>query len=305
MFYHHPQQGGFLNRFFSFMFSKQAVSRLILFNTIVFILVLLNGLNDFLFKLKNVYPDALSALAYYLALPADINQLAARPWTAFTAMFLHSSFWHFLLNMLMLYFSGVIFLSVLNNRKLWISYFIGGLSGAVAFVAAYNFFPVFENIIPISYAIGASAAVMAVLFTVAAYAPNMSLRLFLFGQIQLKYLALIFVLIDVLSITASNPGGHIAHLGGALFGVIYGLWLKSSSVGGFSMNARLKKMFKRKPKMKARVNNHNRPESDVEYRNRRAADNKRVDAILDKISKGGYDSLTKEEKDFLFRHGRK
>jgi hypothetical protein len=90
-----------------------------------------------------------------------------------------------------------------------------------------------------------------------------------------------------------------------LFGVIYGLWLKSSSVGGFSMNARLKKMFKRKPKMKARVNNHNRPESDDEYRNRKAADNKRVDAILDKISKGGYDSLTKEEKDFLFRHGRK
>lgn len=299
MFYQQPHQGGFLNRFFSFMFSKQAVSRLILVNTAVYILVLLNGLNDFLFNVKDILPGGLSAVVYYLALPAEIVQLAARPWTAFTTMFLHASFWHFLLNMLMLYFSGVIFLTALNNRKLWISYITGGLAGSLAFVAAYNFFPAFENILPISYAIGASAAVMAVLFTIAAYAPNMSLRLFLFGQIQLKYLALIFVLIDVLSITAANPGGHIAHLGGALFGITYGLLLRQN----FRIN--LSSYFKRKPRMKKKVNNNYRPETDDEYRDRRAADNKRVDAILDKISKGGYDSITKEEKDFLFRHGRK
>ncbi len=299
MFYQQPHQGGFLNRFFSFMFSKQAVSRLILINTIVYVLVLLNGLNDYLFTVKNVLPGGLSAIVFYLALPAELAQLAARPWTAFSTMFLHASFWHFLLNMLMLYFSGVVFLTALNNRKLWISYIAGGLAGSLAFVAAYNFFPVFENILPISYAIGASAAVMAVLFTIAAYAPNMSLRLFLFGQIQLKYLALIFVLIDVLSITASNPGGHIAHLGGALFGITYGLLLRQN----FRID--LSSFFKRKPRMKKKVNNNFRPETDDEYRNRRAADNKRVDAILDKISKGGYDSLTKEEKDFLFRHGRK
>ena len=299
MFYQQPHQGGFLNRFFSFMFSKQAVSRLILVNTAVYILVLLNGLNDFLFNVKDILPGGLSAVVYYLALPADIVQLAARPWTAFTTMFLHASFWHFLMNMLMLYFSGVIFLTALNNRKLWISYIAGGLAGSLAFVAAYNFFPAFENILPVSYAIGASAAVMAVLFTVAAYAPNMSLRLFLFGQIQLKYLALIFVLIDVLSITASNPGGHIAHLGGALFGITYGLLLRQN----FRIN--LSSFFKRKPRMKKKVNNNYRPETDVEYRDRRVAENKRVDAILDKISKGGYDSITKEEKDFLFRHGRK
>jgi len=299
MFYQQPHQGGFLNRFFSFMFSKQAVSRLILINTAVYILVLLNGLNDFLFNVKEIFPGGLPAVVFYLALPADIAQLAARPWTAFTTMFLHASFWHFLLNMLMLYFSGVIFLTALNNRKLWISYIAGGLAGSFAFVAAYNFFPAFENILSISYAIGASAAVMAVLFTIAAYAPNMSLRPFLFGQIQLKYLALIFVLIDVLSITAANPGGHIAHLGGALFGITYGLLLRQN----FRIN--LSSYFKRKPRMKKKVNNNFRPETDDEYRNRRAADNKRVDAILDKISKGGYDSITKEEKDFLFRHGRK
>lgn len=299
MFHQYQQQGGFLNRFFSFMFSKQAVSRLILINTGVFLLVLLNGLNDFLFNIRDVFPGGLPGVVYYLALPADLNQLAARPWTAFTTMFLHASFWHFLLNMLMLYFSGVIFLSVLNQRRLWISYVVGGLAGSLAFVAAYNFFPAFENILPISYAIGASAAVMAVLFTIAAYSPNMSLRLFLFGQIQLKYLAMVFVLIDVLSITASNPGGHIAHLGGALFGVVYGLMLRKKISFGFSS------AFKRKPRMKKKVNSNFRPETDDDYRNRKAAENKRLDAILDKISKGGYESISKEEKDFLFRHGKK
>jgi len=305
MFYQPSHQGGFLNRFFNFLFSKQAVSRLILINAIVFLLVGIGELFAFLYNVQNALTGGMPPFVFQLALPAELLQLAARPWTVFTTMFLHMSFWHFLLNMLMLYFSGVIFLTVLNNRKLWISYIVGGLTGSMAFVAAYNFFPAFADVIPISYAIGASAAIMAVLFTVAAYAPNMSLRLFLFGQIQLKYMALIFVLIDVLSITASNPGGHIAHLGGALFGILYGLLLKSGSVSGFSFNARLKKLFKRKPRMKAHVNNHTRPETDHAYRDRRAAENSRIDSILDKISKGGYDSLTKEEKDFLFRHGRK
>lgn len=305
MFYQPSHQGGFLNRFFNFLFSKQAVSRLILINAIVFLLVGVGELFAFLYNVQHTLAGGMPPFVFQLALPAELTQLAARPWTAFTTMFLHMSFWHFLLNMMMLYFSGVIFLTVLNNRKLWISYIVGGLAGSIAFVAAYNFFPAFANIIPVSYAIGASAAVMAVLFTVAAYAPNMALRLFLFGQIQLKYLALIFVLIDVLSITASNPGGHIAHLGGALFGVAYGLILKSGSIKGFSLSARLEKLFQRKPRMKARVNNHTRPETDHEYRDRRAAENSRIDSILDKISKGGYDSITKEEKDFLFRHGRK
>jgi len=299
MFFQQPQQGGFLNRFFNFMFAKQSVSRLILINTIVFILVLLNNLNDFLFSIKDVYPVGLSAMLYNLALPADLSQIAARPWTVFSTMFLHASFWHFLLNMLMLYFSGVIFLTVLNNRKLWISYICGGLAGSFAFVAAYNFFPAFESIVPLSYAIGASAAVMAVLFTVAANSPNLSLRLFLFGQIQIKYLALIFVLIDLLSITASNPGGHIAHLGGAVFGLFYGFLLRRN------FKIRLKPLFKQKPRMKKRENSNYKPETDHDYRDRRAAENKRIDAILDKISTGGYDSLTKDEKDFLFRHGRK
>lgn len=305
MYYQQPQHGGFLNRFFSFLFSKQAVSRLILINTIVYVLVLLSSLNDFLFNIASTLPGGLSAVVYYLALPADLTQLAARPWTALTTMFLHASFWHFLLNMMMLYFSGVIFMTVLNGRKMWTAYILGGLAGSLAFVAAYNFFPVFENIAPVSFAIGASAAVMAVLFTVAAFAPNMSLRLFLFGQIQIKYLALVFVLIDLLSITASNPGGHIAHLGGALFGIVYGISLRKRSSFRFNLFDRIGKSLKRKPKMKSRTNNNYRPETDEEYRNRRAAENEKVDAILDKISKGGYDSLTKDEKDFLFRHGRK
>ncbi len=296
MFYRNYNQRGGLNRFFSFLFSGNVVSYLILINLFVYFISILNNLYDYLFNIKSAFQINLNAITFHLALPADLTQLSARPWTLLTSMFVHASFWHFLLNMLMLYFSGIIFLTALNKQKLWFAYIFGGLLGSVAFVLSYNYFPVFENIIDISYALGASAAIMGVLFTIASYSPNMSLRLLFFGQLQLKYLALIFVLIDLLSMTSSNQGGHIAHLGGALFGVSYGLLLKSK------FKIRLGSLPKRKPCMKAKYNRT--PISDEEYLNRKADDNKRIDAILDKISKGGYNSLSKEEKDFLFNQGK-
>ena len=138
----------------------------------------------------------------------------------------------------------------------------------------------------------------------AAYNPQYELRLFLFGGIKFKWFVIILVLIDVLSIPTDNPGGHISHLGGAMFGLIYGFALRigSKSAAGTPKRKRKPKMeytpyeeVKEEPEM---------PRSDEDFNQRRAEKEHDVDAILDKIAKSGYASLTKEEKEFLFKNSR-
>lgn len=296
MFYQPSSGGGLINRLFKFLFSSDPVARLMLINSLVLLAIGFSNLYFYLFNLTPSLPSGLPAIVYWSAMPAEITQLAARPWSVVTSMFVHFQFLHFALNMLMLYFSGVIFSTILKRKHIWVTYLAGGISGAVFFIAAYNFFPVFEDQLPLSYAIGASAAIMAVLFTVVAYAPDYTIRLFLFGQMQLKYLALVFVLIDLLSISADNPGGHIAHLGGAFFGAVYGFLLRRR------ISFHIKPLFRRKPRMKTKAGGNSRPETDDQYRQRRASDQQKTDAILDKISKGGYESLSREEKEWLFKH---
>jgi len=298
MFFQQNQnpRGGFLNRLFNFLLGKNVLSRLILINTVVLLLVALSSVYAYLFDITSEFPDGINILAYYLAMPADLNQIMLRPWTVFTSMFVHVGFFHFLFNMIMLYFSGLIFTSFLKPNKLLFSYIFGGISGAVFYAAAYNIFPVFEPLIPLSLAMGASAAVMSVLFSAVAYTPDFSIRLFLLGTIKLKYLAMVFVLIDLFSITGGNAGGHIAHLGGAVFGIAFGFFLRQK----FSF--RIKNPYRRPKKAKMKVNR--KPETDEEYLERKAEKNGHIDKILDKISKGGYESLSKEEKDFLFKYGK-
>lgn len=300
MFYHQqrgPRGGGFLNRLFNFLLGKSVLSRLVLVNTIVLLLVSLVKIHDYLYNIQTAFPEALPGLVYYLALPADLNQVLLRPWTVFTSMFVHAGFFHYLFNMIMLYFSGLIFTSFLKPSKLLYAYIFGGLSGALMYVAAFNVFPVFEPVLAVSLALGASAAVMSVLFAAVAYTPDFSIRLMFLGQLKLKYLALVFVLIDLFSISGSNAGGHIAHLGGALFGLAFGFFLRKK----FSF--RIKTPYRKKKKVKMEVK-AGRPLTDEEYLKQKAEKSSRIDEILEKISKGGYNSLSKEEKDFLFRYGK-
>lgn len=298
MFYYQQpnQRGGFLNRLFGFLLGRNSLSRLILVNTIVILLVAVAKIYAYLFNLNSVFPESIPPLAYYLAMPADINQLLLRPWTVLTSMFVHVGFFHFLFNMIMLYFSGLIFTSFLKPNKLILAYILGGITGAAFYALSFNIFPVFEPVIAQSLALGASAAVMSVLFSAVAYTPDYSIRLFLIGQIKLKYLAMIFVLIDLFSITGGNAGGHIAHLGGAVFGLAFGFFLRSK----FSF--RIKAPYRKKKKVKMKVKT-GRPQTDEEYLKQKASQNEKIDIILDKISKGGYNSLSKEEKDFLFKFG--
>jgi hypothetical protein len=214
-------------------------------------------------------------------------------------MFLHENIWHILFNMLVLYFSGSIFLEYLGERRFSITYILGGLTGALLYIIAFNIFPVFSPVLNVSTAIGASAAVMAILIAIATYIPHYAVHLLFLGPVKLKYIALFYIVIDLLSISSSNSGGHIAHLGGAIYGYLY---IKSTQRGNdlaLNLNKLFNKLlvwFKAKPKMNTVYSSNKKRETNVSK-----ADQSRVDSILDKISKSGYESLSKEEKEFLFK----
>lgn len=237
-----------------------------------------------------------NAYAYLLAVPADFNSLIHRPWTLLTYMFFHEGFIHILFNMLWLYWFGKLFLQFMSQKQLLWVYLLGGLSGAFLFILAYNLLPAFSPIGAV--ALGASASVMAVVIAVATLRPNFEIYLLFIGAIKLKYLAIATILIDIISIPVSNAGGHIAHIGGALWGFIFArMLLKGTDITApfSSLNLNLKR---KKSKLKVE---RGRPETDWEYLSRKKSEQVEIDAILDKISKSGYNSLSKDEKDSLFK----
>jgi membrane associated rhomboid family serine protease len=291
-------------------FSRQSsLSQLILINIGVFLILKILGVLFFLFKQENLEQLVLS----YLALPADPSQIIKKPWTIISYMFLHYDFLHILFNMLWLYWFGKIFLEYLNSKKLLSVYLLGGLMGGLVYVLAFNFFPAFQETVSQSVALGASAAVLAVVMAIAFYVPNYTIHLMFFGPVKLKYIALATVLIDVISIRSGNSGGHIAHLGGAFFGFLYSTQLhrgKDISKGFNRFMDSVFSLFKRRPDLKVKYKrpestSTSRPETDLEYNARRAAEQRLIDQILDKIARTGYEGLTREEKEILFKSSKK
>ena len=276
-----------------------ALIKLIYINLAVFLAVKLIGVVFFLLSI-----DPTFSIVNWFAVPADINNLVFKPWTIFTYMFLHQDFLHILFNMLWLYWFGQIFLRYFDEKKLLSVYLVGGLAGAALYILAFNVFPVFGNILPMSYALGASASVIAIVIAVSVYAPNFKVNLLFFGPVALKYIAIVTIILDILSIASSNAGGHIAHLGGALLGYLYIVQMKKGRniTKGFDrFMDKVFSLFKRREKFKV---TYKRPVTDYEYNKSKAAEQKNIDAILDKIAKSGYDSLTKTEKEILFKNSK-
>jgi len=200
-----------------------------------------------------------------------------------------------------------LFSEFIGAKQLPVTYVLGGLAGAIFFIAAFNIFPVFADVKHQAVALGASASVLSIFIAVAVYAPDYRLPLLLLGPVKLKYLAIFFVVIDILSIERGNPGGHIAHLGGASWGLIYGLLVKSRVDPAKVINrwmGSLGSMLKRRRKLKVKYSSA-RPLTDEEYNFQRAEQQKEIDNILDKISQRGYESLTASEKELLFRISKK
>lgn len=275
------------------------VTKLIYINLIVFVTIRVlqaffsfsNGLTA-----QNDYP-----LLSWISVPANPLQLLVKPWTLVSYMFVHYEFLHILFNMLCLYWFGRVFLTFFSEKKLLQLYFLGGLFGAVAFLIGYNFIPILYRMAPSSMLMGASASVLAILFAAARYAPNFRLNLVLIGEVRLKYIALTYFVIDLISIpTLANTGGHLAHLGGALAGILMGYYWARHGVRRSrepELTTIFSSLFTKKSKMKV---THRRPLTDMEYNAIKTNRQREVDRILDKVKASGYDSLTKEEKKTLF-----
>ncbi len=250
------------------------------------------------------------SVAPYLELPSDPTLLLHRPYTVISYMFFQYDLLHLLFNMLWLYWFGQLFLLFFNAKQFGGVYILGGLSGAVLYLAAYNLLPYFAA--SRGMLLGASAAVLGVVFAVSAYAPDYKIRLFLLGDVSLKYIALVTVLLDLLSITSQNAGGHIAHIGGALFGYLFARQYKTGRDLTKSFNRMVDQfvlLFKpgtpsSRPFKKSRPN-RTRNVSDEEYLRRRQEKTVEIDRILDKIKQSGYESLSRDEKRQLFEAGKK
>lgn len=273
------------------------LTRLIYINLAVFLVIRIVNVFYFLAAAEFPFLD-------WLALPADFTLLASRPWTLFTYMFLHSDFLHILFNLLWLYWMGQIFLAYFDQAKLLALYLLGGLAGGLFYVLGYNFFPVFAESITQSRLLGASASVIAIVTALAVHAPNHSLHLLFIGPVKIKYIALFSVLLYVIGISSSNAGGNLAHLGGAFWGVVYILQLRRGfdpSRGITWLSNRVRKLFAPRPKVKV---TYRKPVNDMEYNRMKNQEQERMNQILEKISKSGYGSLSKEEKEILFKMGK-
>ncbi|WP_397363230.1 rhomboid family intramembrane serine protease [Olleya sp. R77988] len=270
------------------------LEKIIAINVIVFIVFLL---------LNKLVPT----LLIWFRLPADFYAFLYKPWTIITYGFLHSGLIHLLFNMVGLYFLGQIILNLFNPKMALNIYFMGIVFGGLAFLFGSNVLP---NIFPInSYVVGASAGVYAILIFLCAYMPDKDIRFFTFN-LKLWWIGVALVGLEILGIiNGSNPGGRLAHLGGVVLGFVYAKQLtKGQDIGKgfgrfmdwianlFKVNTTPK--MKTVHKQKGKVAGYKKEEFN-QFNNQ-----KKVDTILDKISKSGYDSLSKEEKEFLFKAGK-
>jgi membrane associated rhomboid family serine protease len=238
----------------------------------------------------------------WFSLPASINQFLQKPWTIIFYMFLHYELLHLLFNMLWLYSFGRIFLEYHQPRKLLSIYIFGGISGGVFFMAAYNFFPYFRHAIDFSQLLGASASVIAIVIATAVFVPDHVIHIILIGPVRIKWIALISVLLYVVNLTGDNAGGNFAHLGGAFWGLTYMTLLKS----GLDISARSDRLFDRifkwtKPANKLKVEYKSGNYREYGFNKSKKEQQEEINKILDKISNSGYDSLSAEEKELLFR----
>jgi membrane associated rhomboid family serine protease len=278
------------------------VARLIMINIGVFLVLRLLDLVFFLFGADG--PQVLP----WLMSSSDPLRLLTTPWTVITYMFTHWALFHLFFNMLVLFYVGRIFEDLLGGKRVLGNYLLGGLSGFALYFISYNLLPAFERYAQGSTILGASAAVMGVFIGIAAYRPDLEIRLLFFGAVRLKWLALIYVFIDLVSIReGSNSGGHIAHLGGAFYGYLAARQLAKGRDWSLNFVLALEAIGRAfRPRKGPRMKVAKKPPRNVHAREEafhaaKADKQARVDAILDKISRSGYDSLSKEEKDFLFK----
>lgn len=275
------------------------VEKLIAINILCFAIPALLGV--FFFLLNSSSTDYLR----YFNLPANLSQFMNQPWSIITYSFLHGGIFHLLFNMLVLYYVGKMFVVYIGRKKFLSVYFMGVLAGGIAFIGTYNLFPVFSDLIGISELIGASAGVMAVLIFMCGYVPKMKINFFFFN-IPFYVLGIGLVVFDFLTIPLNNAGGNIAHLGGAVLGFysVYQYKLGKSFGNGFEklLDSLINSFNFSSNKSRFKVNrNQNYKKKKSRKKSKQSQESqKKIEKILKKISQSGYQSLSQDEKEFLF-----
>jgi membrane associated rhomboid family serine protease len=269
--------------------------KLIVLNVIFFVIPFFLKTLLYLFNIPST-----TFLSWFHLLPS-FSEVLYRPWTLITYSFLHGSFMHILWNMILLYFVSRMYLNLFSEQQFLKNYLLGVLVGGLVFLIGYNLFPVFNGMYP--PLVGASAGVMAVLIFVATYTPNQEVRL-LFINVKLQYIGIALVVVDILQIPNGNAGGRLAHLGGAFIGFLYANQLQKGNDIGSGLD-RIWNFISSLFVAKKAKNMHTVHRSETVSKNKtKNGQQQKIDAILDKISTSGYESLTQEEKDFLFRAGK-
>ncbi len=274
--------------------SGNMITRLILVNCFVFLFVILLRIFGYDWQAQSTGWLYDTVVNENLALSSSLKEVLFHPWTLITHMFLHEGAWHLFWNMMWLFWIGRIFGDLVGDKKVLPTYLMGGLFGAMTYLIVATIIPTISG----SIAMGASAAVSAIILATAVTAPDYSLRFILIGNVKLKYVALAVIVLDLLYLTASNSGGHFAHLGGAFFG-----WLSVTSLRrGYSLTEPIEKLMDRKKKVKKNKAMHVAHKSKLVDKKPIKKNNSiqlSVDTILDKIKAEGIESLSKEEKEIL------
>lgn len=272
--------------------NANVVFRIIYFTLAIFLISLV--FNTFSFFLNN--PS--NFLFNWFSLSPDFGNLLYKPWTIITYGFLHDGFIHILFNLVMLYYFGILFLDYFTEKQFLYYYFAGIVFGGFIFQLSYNYLPVLKS--TNSLLVGASAGVMSILAGLATLIPNYSLRFQFIGFVKLKYILFFVLLLDLFQMPMGNAGGHLAHLGGAIIGFLMTLTFVKNGI------TVPKNSFKRP---KARSKNlrtvHKKENPSRFVAQNKNEEQKKIDVILDKISKSGYEALSHEEKQFLFDTGKK
>ena len=291
-----------IRREFSF---GNVVTRLVIINVAVFIAVNLLRLAFYLGN-AGVVPPIYRDIINFFSVSSDLMHNLTHPWVFVTSIFLHEGFWHLLWNMLFLYWFGRIVGDLIGDRKVFPIYLLGGMVGCFVFWASAQLFPYLGG--GIGYALGASAGVMAIVVTAGMIAPDYIIRLLFIGDVKLKYVVAALVLLDLFAVAGnSNTGGHFAHLGGVIMGWLFVAQLQAGndwSEGVNNLLTRLERFFtaekasvKSAKEAKIVIRHTYKKKDPVSFSDDEIQE--RVDRILEKIKQKGYNSLSREEKEFL------
>lgn len=260
------------------------LNKIIYLNIIFFVIIKVCSSIFFLFEINT------NEFFNKLYLPAEINLIKLQPWSIFSFMFIHLNFVHLIFNMLWLYFIGNIFLQWLDDKQLIFIYLLGGISGGLFFVLCYNYIPLLQKNIENTLALGASASIFAIMMAITIYKPDHKIQIPFIQKIKLKNITIFLTIFYIVSLSGGNTGGYLAHIGGGIFSFIYMKQLNTSKI--------FKSIFKNSSKF-------NEKDSDYIYNQKQNKKNKEIDIILEKISKSGYKSLNKKEKEILFKSSKK